>query len=417
MVARNSKQSLLKMPSSTLNKWCSEKKPLQGNIETLESKTRWMYILGLLLIIMNHLVDQIAPTIGIAELPTFLFMAGALFLLLVRFLSIAVNCRGRQVLTALLFINLSLVSWVLSGQSYLLTATFLILGVGSLDIRKVIRSASSFIFLVVALLALLQLIQFIVTGDLSGAVVREGNRLRLSFFFQHPNVLAAHIAMSYIGFSVYDRVFKGSTIILGCVLAVICVWVTDSRTAGIIMAVYIILRMIAKKVDYGGRIPKLIYALTPLLMIVLVLFATISILPEGLYDLLQKVLSGRPGYWELQYQQLGGFTLLGQHALSGTVVVDGWTHVNVTIDCFYAAALLSLGLWSLLVFYLLYLKAGLRACRERDFEIMIALFCCALYGLTEIHMIDLSIAFPMLFLGARLFCAEKRELVPDGERE
>ena len=96
--------------------------------------------------------------------------------------------------------------------------------------------------------------------------------------------------------------------------------------------------------------------------------------------------------------------MFGQHALSGTVIVNGWAHVNVTIDCFYAAALLSLGSWSLFVFYALYFRAGILASRERDFGVAIALFCCGLYGFTEIHMVDFSVAFPMLLLGVNLFC-------------
>ena len=371
-----------------------------GNIET---KTRWLYTTGLAFIVINHIVDQIAPNIGMAGLPTSVLMAVALLLLAARFLSVALYCRVSKAMIALTAVALSVASWFFSGQSYLLTATFLLLGIGDMNIKGVLRTVSAAVLLLIAFLGLLQLLQFALTGDLPGATVREDGRLRLSFFFQHPNMLAACISMSYVGFSLSDRQFSGGMAALGCALAAACVWATDSRTAGMIMALYTVLRLLARKVDFGGKLAGLLYIAAPLLMVFLAILTSSSMLPDALYDVLQTVLSGRPGYWELQYQQLGGFTLLGQHALSGTVVVNGWAHVNVTIDCFYAAALLSLGSWSLFAFYALYLRAGIRASRDKDFGVAIALFCCGLYGFTEIHMIDFAVAFPMLLLGVGLF--------------
>ena len=371
-----------------------------GNIEI---KTRWLYAMGLALIVINHIVDQTAPNLGMTGLPTSVLMVVALLLLAARFLSVALYSRVSKVLIALTAVALSVASWILSGQSYLLTATFLLLGVGSMDIKSVLRTVSAAVLLLIAFLGLLQLLQFVLTGDLPGATVREDGRLRLSFFFQHPNMLAAYISMSYVGFSLSDRQFSGGMAAFGCALAAACVWVTDSRTSGMIMVLYIVLRMFARKIDFGWTLARLVYTVTPPLMISLAILTSLSMLPDVLYDVLQTLLSGRPGYWELQYQQLGGFTLLGQHALSGTVVVNGWAHVNVTIDCFYAAALLSLGSWALFAFYTLYLRAGIRASRDKDFGMAIALFCCGLYGFTEIHMIDFAVAFPMLLLGVDLF--------------
>lgn len=373
--------------------------------DSIENKSRWLYVVGLALIVTNHVVDQVAANLEMAGLPTSTLMVAALLLLAARFLFVALHCRVSMVLIALIVVALSFASWIQSGQSYLLTAAFLLLGIGNMDVREMLKAVSAVILLLIAFLGLLQLLQFALTGDLPGVAVREDGRLRLSFFFQHPNMLAAYISMSYIGFSLSDREFSGGIAALGCVLAATCVWVTDSRTAGMIMVLYIALRLLARKVDFDGTLARLVYAAVPLLMISLVILASVAMLPDTLYDALQAALSGRPGYWELQYQQLGGFTLFGQHALSGTVVVNGWAHANVTIDCFYAAALLSLGSWALFVFYALYLRAGSRASHNKDFGAAIALFCCGLYGFTEIHMIDFSVAFPMLLLGVDLFRA------------
>ena len=114
--------------------------------------------------------------------------------------------------------------------------------------------------------------------------------------------------------------------------------------------------------------------------------------------------NGRPGYWVLQYNQLGGWTLLGQTTLYGDQFINGWLYPSVTIDCFYAASLLQVGAWSFFVFLFLYLRSGHRAVERKDCCKFVALLACAVFGFTEIHMIDFAICTPMLLLGEGLFC-------------
>lgn len=370
----------------------------------IELKTRWLYTSALTLIIANHIIDQVSSNIGIEPLPTFFFVAVGLFLLALRVFCIALYCQVKQVLISSVIIALSIGSWLLSGQNYLFVATFLLLGIGNLPIRNLLKVVSATILLLVSFLGLLQLFQFVFTGDLPGVTSREDGRLRLSFFFQHPNMLAAYISMAYIGLSLSNKDFKAGMALLGIALAVVSMWVTDSRTAGLIMVLYIILRLSVHVWTRFGSILKLVYVGVPFLLVFLVVLVSMALVPDSLYNALQTALTGRPAFWEFQYQQLGGFTLLGQHALSGTIMVDGWTYYNVTIDCFYAAALLSLGSWSLVVFYALYIRIGNFSFRKRDWGVAIAIFCCMLYGLAEIHMIDFSVALPMLIMGEKLFC-------------
>ena len=126
-----------------------------GRNDNMEIKTRWLYTSGLAFIVINHIVDQIAPNIGMAGLPTSVLMVVALLLLAARFLSVALYCRVSKVMIALTAVALSVASWILSGQSYLLTATFLLLGIGNMNIKGVLRVVSATVLLLIVFLGLL----------------------------------------------------------------------------------------------------------------------------------------------------------------------------------------------------------------------------------------------------------------------
>lgn len=376
---------------------------------SVEYRSRGLFAVGFAVVVMNRIFDQVSVNIGMPFLSSPALTVVAVILLFARLIVVALGCELKNVGIAAIAICLSLASWALSGQSYLLVASLLLLGLGKMNVRGLVRQCSAVVLAVIVFLGVLQALQFVLYGDAPGSVVREGGRLRLSFFFQHPNVLAAYTAMSYIGYASGKREFSGVTTFCGVALATACFLVTDSRTSTAIIVLYICLRLALRDGKTLGRVAKAGYAVAPVVLIVLAATVATSLASDNLVSLLQTLLSGRPGYWQLQYQALGGFTLFGQHALSGTVVYDDWVYRNVTIDCFYAASLLSLGSWALAAFYFLYLRTGLRSLKGRDWSIPVAIFCCALYGFTEIHVADLAVATPMLFMGSNLLVPFKKD--------
>lgn len=376
----------------------------------LELQSRPFYYIGFSVVVLSRLLDQLASNFDMPFLSSPVLMIIALAFLMVRVFSVALTCDIRRVLFAIVVVGLSVVSWARSGQSYLLVAALMLLGLGHIDIRKLVATSSLALLFLILLLGIIQVFQILFDGHASGMVIREGGRVRLSFFFRHPNVLAAYILMSFIGLSLGKNKFDGASAVLGIMLAVICFLVTDSRTSTAIMILYILLRVLFERYRSVNWLVKISYLFIPVVFVALVLAVTTSNVPSYLFELLQSVLSGRPGYWQLQYEALGGFTLFGQQALSGTVLYNNWVYQNVTIDCFYASALLSLGTWALPVFYFLYARVGLYSLRTNDQSVPIAILCCAFYGFTEIHMLDLAITVPMLYMGSGL-------LVPASKRQ
>lgn len=372
-------------------------------VNKMEYRSRWLFVAGLSIVILNRVLDQVSANIGAPFLSTPLLMITAVVLLSVRLFIVSLGCELKRVGIVTIVLGLSLASWVLSGQSYLLVASLLLLGLGEIDVQDLVQRCSVVLLLVIALFGILQAIQLVLYGDAPGSVVREGGRLRLSFFFRHPNMLAAYVAMAYIGCASGRRRFSGAMALFGFALAFVSFLVTDSRTSTAIIVLYICLRLALRDRGSLTRVVKIGYLAAPAVFIALAAMVATSSAPNYLVDVLQVLLSGRPGYWQLQYQVLGDFTLFGQHALSGTVVYNNWLYQNVTIDCFYVASLLSLGAWSLVVFYCLYLRVGLRSLESCDWSAPVAMFCCALYGFTEIHIVDFAVAIPMLFMGSNLF--------------
>lgn len=370
---------------------------------SIESQTRLLYYAGLCVVIANRVLDQVADNMGMPLLSSPIVMVLGIMLLCARVCFVSLHCRLLHVLPATAMVILSFISWVNSGQSYLLLAVLLLLGVGRIDTKKLVRQCSMAILVIVALLGILQVLQLIIYGVASGSAIRADGRIRLSFFFRHPNMLAAYTTMAYIGFTMGAKAFRGGSATFGMMLVVLCVYVTDSRTAAAVMIVYIVLRLLSSTGPFRGRVARGVFACIPILLMLAVIIVSMSTTSDVLYGVLQRVLSGRPGFWRLQYELLGGFTLFGQHALSGTIVVNGWTYSNVTIDSFYAGSLLSLGAWALPAFYLLYLRTGKAAFDKGESGVVIALFCCALYGFTEIQVADLAVSLPMLLLGSNLF--------------
>lgn len=387
---------------------------------SMELKTRHLYYLGFALVTVNRLVSSCASNLSISFLALVPWMPLALFLLLVRCTGIVFD-KGlcvRQRAAIVVVFALSIVSYLRSGQSYLPSAILLICGIGRIDIRRAVKTAALAVLLLAGLLGLLQLFVWLLTGSLPGAVLRSNGRVRLSFFFSHPNVLAAVVCMSFMGLSATWERLSIKTASIGAALGLLALIVTDSKTSVAILVFYLVLRGVLENCHPSfGKVLAVFYAAVPVLLFLFAALVMRQALPDQIYKFFNSLFTGRPGFWILQYEQIGGWTFFGQQALYGNQMIDGYLHVAVTIDSFYAATLLQLGAWSFFVYYFMYIKAGIRAFSRRDCCMIAVLLACALFGATEIHMIDLAICTPMLLLGEGLLFSDAEDDTAPGELE
>lgn len=153
------------------------------------------------------------------------------------------------------------------------------------------------------------------TGDLAGSATRTGGRVRLSFFLAHPNTLGAMMFMSFIGLTASRDKFRASSALLGLVVGLLVVIITDSRTSAAILFGYLLLRLLFEtRPDCLDFKAVLGFALVPLLFeaIAIAMVVMFQLLPDSVYSSLNVLFDGRPGYWVLQYTQLGGWTFFGR---------------------------------------------------------------------------------------------------------
>lgn len=393
---------------------CDEKHRSLTTEVFAERLTRFFFYTGLALVIINRIINQTSVNLNLDYLAALPLMPIALFFLLVRFAGVSLGLDLKRFFISFALLILSFVSYFKSGQSYLPTACLLLCGIGSINIRNTIKAISACILLLIVGLGLIQLMDWALSGDLAGSVLRSNGRLRLSFYFEHPNILGAMAFMSFIGFTVCSEYLSASDCLMGISVGFLILFLTDSRTSCALLFLYLLIRVLfdlrPRFINSKLRFVVLVF---PLICELLSMLVMLQALPDSFIVNLNRLFSGRPGYWILQYNQLGGWTVFGQVALYGDQFINGWLYPSVTIDCFYAATLLQLGIWSFIAFYFLYVNSIDQAFRSNDYSKLAVLFVCAIFGFTEVHMIDFSICFPMLLLGEGLLRQSNSDDVVD----
>jgi len=368
-----------------------------------ERLTRFFFYAGLVLVIINRIIDQTSANLNLDYLTVLPLMPVALFFLLVRFVGVSLGLDLKRFFISFVLLIFSFVSYFKCGQSYLPTACLLLCGIGGINIRNTIKAISACVLLLIVGLGLIQLMDWALTGDLAGSVLRSSGRLRLSFYFEHPNILGAMALMSFIGFTVCSENLSASDCLMGISIGFLILFLTDSRTSCALLFLYLFIRVLFDLCPQfnNGKL-RFIILVVPLICEFLSMLVMLQVLPDSFIVTLNRLFNGRPGYWILQYNQLAGWTMFGQVTLYGDQFINGWLYPSVTIDCFYAATLLQLGIWSFIAFYYLYFSSIDQAFKINDYSKLAVLFVCAIFGFTEVHMIDFSICFPMLLLGEGL---------------
>ena len=382
---------------------CNEKHHSLTTEASAERLTRFFFYAGLVLVLFNRIIDQTAVNLNLDYLAVLPLMPVALLFLIVRFIGVSLGLNLTRFFISFVLLIFSFVSYYRCGQSYLPTACLLLCGIGGIDIRKTIKALSACTLLLIVGLGLIQLMDWALTGDLAGSVLRSDGRLRLSFYFEHPNILGALALMSFVGFTVCSDSLSASDCLMGISVGFLILFLTDSRTSCALLFLYLLIRILfdfyPQFINSKLRFVVLVF---PLVCEFLSMLVMLQVLPDSFIVYLNRLFNGRPGYWILQFNQLGGWTMFGQVTLYGDQFINGWLYPSVTIDSFYAATLLQLGIWSFIAFYYLYVNSIDQAFMSNDHSKFAVLFVCAIFGFTEVHMIDFSICFPMLLLGEGL---------------
>ena len=238
-------------------------------------------------------------------------------------------------------------NYMLTGNTSQLMAFIFIVSV-SFGVEK--RGFVSFWFKVSACLFIgmvfIYAVLYMMGNPLATSVVRmeDENRIRFSFFFNHPNG-AANMAMLLVGAWLYlnlDKGLKAMHYVIALLVALFVLCTTDSRTSALLAAMLVPLFLIYQNTSLFDCKPvRVAIAILPL-----VFFAVTYLLAGPLYSLeMGALFTGRVWLWHTTLTNLG-ITVFGREFVptTGLSFYGNWDAAAPTLDSFYAFGLFTMGI-------------------------------------------------------------------------
>lgn len=255
----------------------------------------------------------------------------------------------------------------------------------------------------IAFLAVAYIIVLIGDPDSLDVVYRSDDgviaRTRYSFFFRHPNLVSALCMMLICGY-LYLRSGRitGVTVVGSILLSAIVFMFTDSRTSFLLSCLAPFLFLIQQRTGFFGRRRgrRLMLAL-PVMLFILTLLVSGPLYSSTLGDLL----TGRVWLWHVCFDNQG-VSFFGQPFRSvSAVTLYGYTGTASTLDSFYASSLFVFGLLFCAVFCSFYWSClmSLKSTLAPEYCILLVML---LFGITEVHVLNLVASPGMLLLGEGL---------------
>lgn len=386
-------------------------KPLQKCM-TAQQKSLPLFWLGFWLLFIKFLW-QATVVVPVDEMVLRVLLLWGMAFLALRVAVLLPHYKRRALVMGSLFA--AAVSYVLSGETVLLSTLLVVFaatGVGAQTvIRAWCRAVAPLLVLMLACYGMAELM-----GETIGETFSDigGLRdMRGALFFIHPNYCGAYFFSYAIGQCMRKDVSVPMKVACYlCSLAVIY-FITGSRTSTLSLLSYpalaLTLRIAFGRIgERAAKGTSIVVVLVPVLLSVFTYWLgsywfTSPMFSQELSDLL----TGRPALWWAQYNY-AGLTLLGQPAFQGTVLVRGTYHEVATVDGMYSSFLYNIGLVGFLcILALLYLWA--RRAKSNELELMsAAVLALFLFGFCEWHAANALVCVPLLLLGDSM---ELKELV------
>lgn len=380
----------------------NDMKPLQRGI-TAQQKSLPLFWLGFWLLFIKFLW-QATVVVPVDEMVLRLLLLWGMAFLALRIAVLLPYYKRRALVMGSLLA--SAVSYVLSGETVLLTTLLVVFAATGVGAQKVIRAwcraVAPVLVLMLACYGMAELM-----GETVGETFSDigGLRdMRGALFFIHPNYCGAYFFSYAIGQCLRKDVSAPMKVV--CYLGSLAViyFITGSRTSTLSLLSYPALAL-GLRIAFGrigeraAKGTSIIVVLVPVLLTVFTYWLgsywfTSPMFSQGLSDLL----TGRPALWWAQYNY-AGLTLFGQPAFQGTVLVHGTYHEVTTIDGMYSSFLYNIGLVGFLcILALLYLWA--RRAKSNELELMsAAVLTLFLFGFCEWHAANALVCIPLLLLG------------------
>lgn len=217
--------------------------------------------------------------------------------------------------------------------------------------------------------------------------------MRFGFGFGHPNTFSMwlfNLIMMWTWLN-FERL-KFSHYISIILVAILSYLFTDTRTSIINTVILVLLSVCAKNFRSKNILRYAAEFCVPLISIfIYVLIVTRS--QSAISVLFDKILSGRILLGAYAYNNYG-LTLLGQHIDYAVAPDPTWNINSFTFDSIYTYTMIQVGIIWLFLISVLYFML---AC-ENNKKVNCFIILWALYGITEIHIMNCYMCFPVLLI-------------------
>lgn len=332
------------------------------------------------------------------------------------------------VILSLLFIVVGVLNKKYTQQSDVLLYSILVLSFSKLNFRAALQV---FIFTVGILLISIMLFSLLDLSDDEFFGLRNG-KLRYAFGFRHSNFLGGMIFFftMTLWVSIKDKLINNILFIMLFVMEYLFIdYYVDSRTAqvmsiivSLVIVIYGIFTVFSIKINNLFLIKCIkFFAVYYILVIAAIhIFIVYLYLPNNeLFVALDKLFSTRIS---LQNNALQNFSLslFGDISYSTLSDEDPFYIGSISarsynlLDSFYLYVLYRWGLFSLIIFLISTIIVSWQALKQRQFKIIIALFCFSIYAINEnyyfmiCYNIFIYLCFSNISLGDKKLCQKSQ---------
>lgn len=310
-------------------------------------------------------------------------------------------------------ICLGLLSYVLSGESVLLTTSLLLTAAYKIDIYTILRCWTRAVTAIIVLMLWAYIVSLFIGFTVGKTWIDIGglSSIRGALFFSHPNYCAAVFsAWAMAMFCRRDTRWVMKLITAAIAMAVIIV-IAGSRTSLVSLCIFFVVAAAftswrKRNGDSFTRWFSCIVVAVPLFLAVFTFWISAFWFPGPDFNqALSDFLTGRPALWWAQWD-CAGLTLFGHHAFTGNVLIRGTVYDIHTVDGAYASFLFNIGIAG----FIWLLVLAFRAFNHRNTTDPIwaaALIAIFVFGFTEWHAINAILFTPLIFLSQGVRSADR----------
>lgn len=335
---------------------------------------------------------------------------GCAFLLL---RTVVLVIKGSSSGLGLVGVCLGILSYLLSGESVLLTTSLILSAAYEIDFQAIIRSwARAVTVILVSMLCI-----YVVAGVLGESVGKTWLNIggisssRGALLFVHPNYCAAVFFVWAMAMWCRFDVGLEVKILVGGIATSVFFYIAGSRTSAVSLLLFFMFVFILKVWkrrscrSFSKWAPRFTLGIPLMLFLLTYWISAIWFTGPAFSQTASDFLTGRPALWWAQWNY-SGLSIFGHHAFEGIVLIRGTIHDIHTVDGMYASFLFNIGIagfaWILVLVKRFFAWGGVR-----EPIYVAALLTTFIFGFTEWHAMNAVVCVPLILLAEGLRNAEK----------